>query len=165
MAQSDSNAVKATMAIPWIQRLLVTTFEPLFALSGSILVCIKPEQYLSSLTRGQGAATYHPSQQWVYTQLAGGWLVIVFLEAVILRLVDDLRLWRLICLAILLSDALYTHSCAQAVGGWGEWLNIAHWTIEDWTVTITTWPFVFSRIAIVLGLGIRGGGRGKNKHG
>lgn len=154
MASANGKAIKATTAIPWIQRLLITTLEPLFALSGSILLCIRPEQYLSSLTRGQGAEIYSPSQQWIYTQLAGAWLVIVFLEAVILRLVDDLRIWRLICWAILLSDVLYTHSCAQAVGGWGEWLNLAHWTLEDWTVTITTWPFVFSRISIVLGFRI-----------
>lgn len=157
MATSNGTVVKATTAIPAVYRILITSFEPLFAFSGAILLLIRPEQYLDSLTRGQGAEAYRASEQWVYTQLSGGWLVIVFLEAVILRLVDDLRLWRLVCMAILLSDVLYTHSCAQAVGGWSEWLQLAHWTLEDWTITITTWPFVLTRVAIVLGVGVNDG--------
>lgn len=148
--------IKASETIPGIYRALITNLEPAFALAGAILLLVKPEQYLSSLTRGAGAAAYVPSHQWIYTQLAGGWLVIVFCEGVILRLVDDLRVWRLVCIGVLLSDALYTHSCAQAVGGWNEWLQITHWTLEDWTVTVTTWPFVLTRLAIVLGLSIQG---------
>lgn len=154
MATHDGAVIKATTAIPAILRILITTFEPLFAFAGVILLFINPQQYLSSLTRGQGAETYKPSQQWVYTQLAGGWLLIVFLETVLLRLVDDLRVWRLTCVAILISDVCYTHSCAQAVGGWSEWLNVTHWTTEDWIAFATTWPFVLSRIAIVTGVGI-----------
>lgn len=154
MSSRDKVVTKASASIPPICRVLITNFEPLFAFSGAILLFINPEQYLSSLTRGQGARTYQSSQQWIYTQLAGGWLLIVFLESVILRLVDDLRVWRLICVAMLLSDICYTHSCAQAVGGWSEWLIVPHWTTEDWIAFVTTWPFVLSRVAIVTGLGI-----------
>lgn len=163
MATPSGPPTKATTSIPAVYRVLINTLEPLFAFSGAILLLIKPQQYLDSLTRGQGGGAYDPSQQWVYTQLSGGWLLIVFLEAVILRLVDDLRVWRLVCIGILLSDICYTHSCAQALGGWSEWLNVTHWTLEDWTVTITTWPFVLTRVAIVLGFGIRGGSSIKSR--
>lgn len=74
-----------------------------------------------------------------------------------LRFVDDVRVWKLLCMAILLSDILYTHSCAEAVGGWTEWFKLSNWTMEDWLVTLTTWPFVLIRVAIVLGIGHRDG--------
>lgn len=57
-------------------------------------------------------------------------------------------------MGMLLSDVCYTHSCAQAVGGWSEWVKIGEWTAEDWMVTVTTWPFVLARVAIVLGIGV-----------
>jgi hypothetical protein len=56
---------------------------------------------------------------------------------------------------MLLSDLAYIHSVAEALGGWHEWLQVQNWTAEDWVVTITTYPFVLSRIAIVLGIGLR----------
>ena len=81
-------------------------------------------------------------------------MFISFTEAIIFRLVDDLKLWRLLCMGILLSDIAYCHSCAEAVGGWGEWVRLANWTMDDWIVTVTTWPFVFARLAIVFGIGL-----------
>jgi hypothetical protein len=58
-------------------------------------------------------------------------------------------------MGMLLSDLAYTHSVAEAVGGWQEWVILQNWTVEDWFVTITTWPFVLTRIAIVLGIGFK----------
>lgn len=57
---------------------------------------------------------------------------------------------------MLMSDALYTHSCAEAVGGWGTWLMVSDWTRDDWIVFVTTWPFVLSRLTIMLGFGLKG---------
>lgn len=122
MTARSQNVTRATDAIPPLIRTLITTLEPLLALSGAVLLLTHPQLYLSSLTRN--TATSDPSQQWIYTQLAGGWLLIVFLEAVLLRLVDDVRVWRLVCWALLASDVCYTHACALAVGGWGEWVVV-----------------------------------------
>lgn len=72
-----------------------------------------------------------------------------------LRLVDDVRTWKLLCMGMLLSDLAYMHSVAQGVGGWAEWVNVLHWTSDDWTVTIMTLPFVLARLVIVLGVGAK----------
>lgn len=142
-------------AIPYLYRFLLLNVEPLFALNGAILVLFKPDMYLSTMTRGM-LSTIQPSSRFIYTQLAGGWLFLAFAEGVILRLVDDLRVWRLLCLGILLgSDIAYCHSCAQALGGWDVWLRVMDWTKEDWAVSLGTWPFVFVRLAIVMGIGFK----------
>jgi len=128
--------------------------EPLFALSGSLLSIFKPGDYLSTMSR-EAVTSIQPGTDFIYTELAGGWLFFAFTEAVIFRLVDDVRMWRLLCFGMLLSDIAYCHSCAQAVGGWSTWVVLSSWTAADWTVTLTTWPFVLARIAIALGLGLR----------
>lgn len=151
MAQST---IKASTAIPFILRFPLLWLEPLFALNGSALVMLNPSTYTSTMTRGTLFAI-PPSSEFVFTELAAGWLYFAFTEAVVLRLVDDVRVWKLLCLSMLVSDIVYCHSCAQALGGWEEFIMIARWTAEDWAVALGTWPFFFARIAIVLGIGER----------
>lgn len=146
---------KASQTIPTAFRFILTNVESLFAFLGALTILVKPTQYVSALTRSSPSMLANVGPDFVYTQLAGGWMYIVFSEAVILRFVDDTRVWRFVCAGILCSDALYSHSIAQAVGGWSEWLKIGHWTSEDWVVTATTFPFVLIRVAIVLGIGMK----------
>ncbi|CAK4022314.1 hypothetical protein CBER1_04487 [Lecanosticta acicola] len=146
--------VKASTTIPYLYRFLLTNVESLLALGGVALVLMDPGKYNASLTQAR-LSTIQPDTQFIYTQLAGGWAFIAFTEAVVLRLVDDLRVWKLLCAGILFSDALYTHSIAQAAGGWTEWFKVGNWSVEDWLVGVTTWPFVLTRLAIVLGVGLR----------
>ena len=146
--------IHRTTSITYLPRLLLTTLEPLCAFFGVILLLTSPSIYLANLSRLH-PGDLHPAAlgaSWIYTQLAGGWLLIIFLEAILLRTVDDIKVWRLVCAGILLSDALYTHSLAEAVGGWGEWVVVSKWTAMDWTAAVTTWPFVLTRVGIVLGL-------------
>ncbi|KAI5359002.1 hypothetical protein Slin14017_G099040 [Septoria linicola] len=151
---SSATITKASAVLPPAYRFLLMNVESLFAFGGVIMVLVKPQDYVTALTR-ERVASIDSATDFVYTQLGGGWMVIVFIEAVIMRLVDDLRIWKLLCVAILLSDALYTHSMAQAVGGWAEWAVLSNWTTNDWVAAITTWPFVLTRVAIVLGIGYR----------
>ncbi|KAF2207572.1 hypothetical protein CERZMDRAFT_102254 [Cercospora zeae-maydis SCOH1-5] len=151
---SATSVVKASAVLPSVYRFLLTNVESLFAFGGVIMVLVKPEEYVKALTR-EHVASIDTATNFVYTQLGGGWAVIVFLEAVVMRYVDDVRVWKLLCWAILMSDALYTHSMAQAVGGWAEWAVLSNWTLNDWVAAATTWPFVLTRLAIVLGIGYR----------
>ena len=148
-----TSQVKASSSIPYAYRFLLLNVESLFALNGAALVFFQAKKYLSTMTRG-AISSAQPSTSFIYTELAGGWLHFAFTEGVVLRLVDDLRVWRLLCFGMLLSDVMYCHSCAEALGGWNVWLRVAEWTVEDWVVTLSTWPFVFVRLAIVLGIGI-----------
>lgn len=144
---------RASTSIPLLYRIMITTVEPFLALSGALMVLTQPGSYLSSMTRS--ALTTSPSSlDFIFTELAGGWLHFSFTEAVILRLVDDLRVWKLICAGLLLSDLAYAHSCAQAVGGWGVWCRVWEWEASDWLVTVTTWPFLLARVGVLMGVGV-----------
>ncbi|KAK4611736.1 hypothetical protein CLAFUW4_12741 [Fulvia fulva] len=146
--------VKATTAVPALYRILLTIFEPLAAFGGIILILTDPGYYLSGMTR-ENLTSYPAEYNFLLWQIAGGWTFIVFTESTTLRFVDDLRVWKFLCMGILLCDALYTHSTAMAVGGWSEWLTFGKWTGQDLIAAVMTWPFVLTRVAIVLGIGLR----------
>lgn len=148
-----ARTISATSSIPLAYRLLITTVEPALALGGALLALTTPAAYLATMTRDTGIFT--SNSEFLYTELGGAWLYFAFVEAVVLRLHDDLRLWRVLCLGMLLSDVAYCHSAAQAVGGWGSWAMLADWTAQDWVVLVTTAPMVLARLLIVLGVGVR----------
>jgi len=140
-------SVSAAASVPLVYRLLLTTIEPLLAVLGTLLAFRNPGEYISTMTRN--SATFDASTAFLYTELGGSWLYFAFNEAIVLRLFDDLRLWRVLCMGMLLSDAAYCYSVAQAVGGWAAWSMMGSWATEDWVVFLTTAPMVFVRILIV----------------
>ena len=144
----------ASARIPPIYRFLLLNVESFFALGGVILLLFAPTTYTSTMTR-HTLTTIQPASEFIYTELLGGWLHFAFTEAIVLRLVDDYRVWRLLCMGMLLSDAAYVHSCAQAIGGWGVWVQVGGWSVDDWAVTVSTLPFVMARVLIVSGVGLR----------
>lgn len=152
--------VPATSSVPFIYTLVLTTIEPIFASLGAAMALTDPASYLSAMSRDSVA--FSGPTTFLYTELAGAWLYFAFVEAVVLRLYDDLRLWRLLCAGMLLSDAAYAHSAAQAVGGWRAWAAVGEWSTMDWWVLATTAPMLAVRVLLVLGVGVKkGNGKGK----
>ncbi|KAF2757771.1 hypothetical protein EJ05DRAFT_476980 [Pseudovirgaria hyperparasitica] len=146
-------SASAVQTIPFLYRLLIQTIEPIFTIGGSYVGLTQLNFYLHSMTRG--AVTLAPNANFIGTQLVGGWMFFAFTEAVVLRAIDDLNVWQWIIYGMLLSDVAYCHSVAQAVGGWGEFVKVQNWTVDDWTVTLMTLPFVLSRVCIALGIGLK----------
>lgn len=156
-----SGSPSAKAAVPFLYRLIITTIEPAFAVMGAVLVLTDPATYVGSVTRH--AVAYTPDTTFLYTGLGGAWLYFAFVEAVVLRLIDDLFLWRVLCFGMLFSDFVFLHSMAQAVGGWGVYSDLAAWTGEDWAGMAATAPMVLTRIFIVLGIGLKFGAKGRGK--
>ncbi|KAK2066633.1 hypothetical protein P8C59_000432 [Phyllachora maydis] len=158
-ANKATTTTSARAALPGWYRLVLTTVEPLSTLLGSLHVLRSTAgqaQYLAMFTRG---AVVHQAGDtaFLHTQLAGAWLSMAFHGAVTLRAAaaDDLRVWRLYCAAMLLSDALFAHSTAQAVGGWAIWLRAWEWGAGDWVLFWGSWPFAAVRVLVLLGFGVR----------
>lgn len=151
--QAGPPFVSATETVPLVYQILLTIVEPLFALGGAFLCYRKPANYLATMTRE--SISFSQDTQFLYTQLSGGFVYFAFIEAVLLRTFDDRRLWRMVCLGMLLSDIAYIHSTAQAVGGWQNFVVLSDWTSNDWVVFLTTIPFVIVRVLMVRGIGLK----------
>lgn len=154
---SPNEIIPATTAIPFAYRFILTVIEPLFALNGVIMVFRSPEDYLSTMTRHGGSFT--PGSTFLYTALGGGWIYFAFIEVVVMRIYDDLRLWRLLCIGMLLSDAVFFHSTAQAVGGWVHWFDVTAWTPEDHFIFWSNASVLIVRVLIIFGIGVKVGNK------
>lgn len=68
-----------------------------------------------------------------------------------------MRVWKLLCGGMLVSDVLWHVSAVQAQGGWGRFTEIGEWGPVDWMVVASAvWPMVV-RLGVVLGVGVSGG--------
>lgn len=154
---ADYAPQKATTSLPSAYRLVITTLEPLIVSGGVLQTLNSPQDYLTIMTRS--AVPYDPRTRFLYTELAASWLFFLFLEVFLLRHLDDLRVWRWVCFGVLLQDAAYSWSVAQAVGGWGVWVDLWAWEATDWLVFWTTAPAIVVRVLVVLGVGVKEEGR------
>lgn len=149
---------KASTSLPLAYRLTLLLLEPLSALNGAIMTFRTPADFIAKITHD--SSLYSPANQFLYTQLGGAWLMFAFNEAVVMSLVDDLRVWRLLCAGMLVSDAVYHVSSVQAVGGWDVFVQFGRWNAFDWAVFASAvWPMLV-RMLVVAGVGVK---KGKGK--
>lgn len=99
----------------------------------------------------------------LFPQHAGAWLMLAFHDAVTLRLYpDDVRVWKLVLGAGILSDLGYVYSLFVGMGGAARFLNPGAWSAgEAFTVVTTVVPLAV-KVAFELGVGL-GEGKGKGK--
>jgi hypothetical protein len=161
MPTDQAPITKASSSLPLAYRLTLLLLEPLFALNGAVMTFRNPADYVASITHDP--ALYSPRNQFLYTQLGGAWLMFAFNEAVVLRLVDDLRVWRLLCLGMLVSDVVYHVSSVQAVGGWEVFVRVGGWSAFDWAVFVSAVGPMVVRVLVVAGVGVRKGEKGKRQ--
>ncbi|KAK3337999.1 hypothetical protein B0H65DRAFT_445931 [Neurospora tetraspora] len=145
---SQTTTASATATIPLLYRIILLYIEPLFAINGALMVFFQPAKYAAMMTRA--SVPYDAPSQYLYTQIGGAWLYFAFNQAVILRLYNDVRLWQLLCVGMLLSDAGYSWSVIQGLGGWSQWIKIGEWEASDWTLMLATLPLAVVRVLVLL---------------
>ncbi|KAK3390756.1 hypothetical protein B0H63DRAFT_557666 [Podospora didyma] len=148
----SANHISAKAAVPFFMRFTLTVLEPLFAVNGTILTLFGQSAYTSGVTRN--GVPYYADAQFLYTQLGSLWLVMAFHEAVVLNLVDDLRVWRLLSAGWLISDVFYHLSAAQAVGGWDKFFTLSEWSSFEVACVVTALAPALMRICIVFGVSL-----------
>ncbi|KAF4119590.1 hypothetical protein GMORB2_4499 [Geosmithia morbida] len=86
-------------------------------------------------------------------------IVFVFNLVVVLRLRSrDHRLWRVMCMGMLLSDALHIAASVREFGGLDASLALGAWRLEDWLNFGLLGSMAVMRACVVLGVGLRVGG-------
>ncbi|MCJ1310082.1 hypothetical protein MMC25_003743 [Agyrium rufum] len=161
-------------AIPFPYVVLLTILEPLAALNGALIAHFTPAAYLNYFTPFPTTLqrTFNTTYQPLASQVAACYLLFTFNEAVVLRLTDDVRVWKGIVLGILICDLGHlwaTYEALQAGLGGGFW-SLGGWRFEDWVNTGMILGPGLVRILFLLEVGFRkttglSGGRGRRLKG
>jgi hypothetical protein len=102
-------AATKSPGIPVLYRFVFLYFEPAGALLASVLLHFHPQPFLSAMS---AAAAYTANNQVVYDMLAATYILFAFNEAVLLRLTNDMTIWKTVLCGILLCDAVHLYgSC------------------------------------------------------
>lgn len=135
--------------VPFIYRFLFLYFEPAGALIGSLLLHFHPQPFLTTMAP---TLKETPSHQVVYDMLAATYVLFAFNEAVILRLTDDLRIWKALLCGILLCDAIHLYGSWTALGSDMFW-NPLNWRWEDAVNLGSLWGQGALRLAFIREVG------------
>jgi hypothetical protein len=137
--------------IPLIYRITFNFFEPFMAFAGAMQAHFDAPTYLSIANPN---IAYHPSLQPLLTSILGGWLIMVFNDAITLRVFSrDAKVWRCILSAHLLSDLAYALAVCQDLGV-ARFFNPLLWNAMDWLLIGTTIPPMVLKVTFILGLGV-----------
>jgi hypothetical protein len=137
--------------IPFIYRLFFLYLEPVMAFNGSILCHWYPTIFLNTMS---AAAQYAPSNQVIYDQLAATYVLFAFNEAVLLRTIKDLRVWKTVLVGILLCDSIHLYSM-WCVMGTQVFFSPQLWRKEDWVNLALLWGPVVLRSSFLAEVGFK----------
>ena len=139
--------------IPLPYRLLFLYVEPVCALFGAIINLVSPITYLLSLSPNATPSTYDPLTSPIYAQLAGHLLLFTWLQAVLLRSTDDLRVWKIVLAGIVLCDLLHLWGSAQLLGLRG-FVDPRAWRLEEWVNFVMLYGPGAMRVVFCMGWGL-----------
>jgi len=145
------------VALPY--RFLFLYFEPFMAFAGATLCHFNPAQFLNTMSP---TAVYAPSNQVVYDQVAATYTLFAFNEAVVLRITNDIRVWKAILFGILICDIIHLYASYTALGAAAFW-DPRLWRLEDAINLGTLWGQSIVRIAFLLDIGLDKDGKQKRK--
>ncbi|KAK6079623.1 hypothetical protein SCUP234_00656 [Seiridium cupressi] len=151
-------AVNTVSDIPFVYRFVFLFFEPVAAFGGSLLLHFAPQRFLTTMSPTSVATASH---QVIYDNLAATYTLFAFNEAVLLRVTNDLKIWKTVLFGILICDAIHLYASWGALGGEVFW-NPLLWRGEDVVNLGSLWLQGLLRVAFVLGVGLPSrAGKGK----
>jgi hypothetical protein len=136
--------------IPFIYRLCHLWLEPCAALGGTYQLAFAPQLYHTFMPQ---TAQYSPASQLIYTQLAVMYLFLAAIEAVVLRVTTELRVWKAVLFVVLLSDIGHVYALWMEMGT-HVFFTPALWTAKDGVSMLTYLLPAILRIAFMLDVGL-----------
>jgi len=143
--------------IPLPYRILFLYFEPFMAFFGAVICHFDPTRFLNTMSP---TAVYAPSNQVIFDQVAATYTLFAFNEAVVLRVTNELRVWKTIMIGILICDAIHLYASYVALGPAAFW-DPRLWRLEDAVNLGILWGQSAFRIAFLLDIGRNKGGKQK----
>jgi hypothetical protein len=150
-----ATAAPAASRIPKAYRFVFLYLEPLSILTGAVYAAFFQSMYLNLTHAASAPGTSVPvSTSIVMTQLANLYLGLAFLEASILRATEDVKVWNMFLIGLLLADVGHLYSVLP-VGReiyWAYW----RWNAIDWGNVAFVYFLAVTRICMLLGIGFKG---------
>lgn len=144
----------ASNEIALYYRVIFLFIEPLFARFGAICAGLYPGHYLAMTEHLPSSIGILPLGIHVsLRQLANMYLLFALNEALVLRVTNDQRVWRMLLLNLAIADI--GHLISVAPLGVGIYCDVARWNSMDWGNV----PFVYlgltSRVCFLMGWGVK----------
>jgi hypothetical protein len=137
--------------IPFSYILLFLWYEPLAAFGGAMLCHFDAPRFLNTMT---ATAVYQPSSQVIFDQLAATYVLFAFNEGIVLRMVKDLRVWKIMITGMLACDVLHLYA-SWIIMGTSVFVRPWVWRAEDWLAVGTMWVPLLVRAAFLKEIGFK----------
>lgn len=102
-------------------------------------------------------SNYHPASQVIFDQVAACYFLFGWIEAVVLRSTNDLKVWKAVLLGILICDVLRLYGAWLAMGS--LFWDLGAYRGEDWITIGSLIGLVVARTAFLMGMGLDEKGR------
>ncbi|KAF9869934.1 hypothetical protein CkaCkLH20_12543 [Colletotrichum karsti] len=158
--------------IPKPYKTLFTLLDPLIALWGASLFLLSPQTVTSSYlpptyTPPVDPSLAHPAAALssalatsfaeysvpLHAQIAGHLLSNALLSAVLLRATEEVKVWRVYQLSLLVVDLFLLYGTFASYAMQGRLNPLATWRIEDWGAVSITMLAGLARLCFLMGVG------------
>lgn len=144
------DTMTALLYVPLPYRLLLLWIEPLCAFNGALLCLFAPALFLDTFT----TAPYRADHQIMFDQLAATYILFAFNQAIVLRMTNDLRVWKGIITGILICDVVHLYG-AWNVMGTQAFLDPRLWRASEAVNFALLYGPGALRIAFLMELGVK----------
>lgn len=140
----------SSLQISPLYRVLFLWFEPLAAFNGAILAHVYPTYFLRTM---HATAIYDSTHQVIFDQLAATYVLFAINEGIVLRLTNDIRIWRTMIAGILCCDLIHLYGSYNALGR-EVFFTPGLWRPDDWMNLSMLFVPIFLRSLFLLGVGV-----------
>lgn len=150
--------------IPLFYRVFFTWIDPAISIP-SIWAHFAAPDFILNTYIPKSMSVRNPDHDMLFFHLAGSFMTISVMSAVLLRYTGDLGVWKIVQFGIILYDFEICYSTWHFMGKQGR-LDPAVWRSEDWGNLVFMAVIVAVRLAFLSGVGLKSasiGAKGKNR--
>ncbi|KAF2630899.1 hypothetical protein BU25DRAFT_334805 [Macroventuria anomochaeta] len=144
-----SQPQSASRTIPSFYRIFFTIIDPIICLWGAYMDFFDPRMVLSSHILADTPDTGHIM---ILKQRGGGMLNFGFMSAILLRYTQDIKIWHIVEIGLLMTDLAYFPAVYGALKSQGRVLPET-WRAEDWGSLVVTGTVTLVRLAFLARIG------------
>ncbi|TKA23875.1 hypothetical protein B0A50_07010 [Salinomyces thailandicus] len=148
--------------LPFIYRAFFLYIEPFATAVGAYYAWFQQDEYMRlTYSTAAGYLGVSTRESIVLLQLANLYFVFAFNEALVLRATNDLKVWRVFLLGLLIAD--FGHLWSVNALGWAFYYEFWKWNSIHWGNLGFVYVGASMRMAFLSGLGLAAAGSRRRK--